>query len=332
MMEGAGGAAIANLRIRDGRRVNLPQDYLYPAFHRPNLTLLTGAEVIGLTMDGTRVTGITFVREGQTRTVGASSRVILSAGAINTPKILMLSGIGDEAELKTHGIETRVKLPGVGRNFQDHVLVAGCVWEYNEALAPANNLAEATFFWKSDSSLDTPDLQPFQIEVPYASEVTGAQFQPPAGSWSIAPGLVRPQSRGRVHLTSSDPKAMARVDARFLSEPADLKAVLRGIELCREIGNSDVMKPFVKREVMPGPLDAGAMQDFAKNAAGTYFHESCTCKMGRDEMSVVDGRLSVYGVEGLSIGDASIMPRVSTGNTMAPTVVIGERMADILLA
>jgi choline dehydrogenase len=212
------------------------------------------------------------------------------------------------------------------------VLVAGCIWEYNEALPPANNAAEATFFWKSDGALDTPDLQPFQIEVPYASEVTGPQFKPPAGAWSISPGLVRPRSRGRVHLASADPAAKARVDARFLSDPADLKAVLRGIELCREIGNSAAMKPFVKREVMPGALDAKTMQEFARNAAGTYFHESCTCKMGRDEMSVVDGRLSVRGVDGLSIADASVMPRVATGNTMAPTVIIGERMASLLLA
>ena len=332
LMEGAGGAALANVRIRDGRRVNLPQSYLYGALKRPNITLLTGAEVTSLVLEGSRVTGVNFIKDGQPQTAQASSRVVLSAGAINTPKILMLSGIGEEAELKSHGIDAAVSLPGVGQNFQDHVLVAGCVWEYNEPLAPANNLAEATFFWKSDSSLDTPDLQPFQIEVPYASEVTGPQFSPPAGAWTIAPGLVRPKSRGRVHLASSNPADAARVDARFLSDPADLTAILRGIELCREIGNSEPMKEFVKREVMPGSLSAAEMAEFAKNAAGTYFHESCTCKMGTDEMSVVDGRLSVRGVENLSIADASVMPRVSTGNTMAPTVIIGERMVDILTA
>ena len=332
MMEGSGGAAIANLRIRNNRRVNLPQDYLYAALRKPNLTLLTGAEVVNLKMEGTKVTGVTFVKDGQTQTVQASSRVILSSGAINTPKILMLSGIGDENELNTHGINVRVKLPGVGRNFQDHVLVAGCIWEYNTPLPPANNLAEATFFWKSDGSLDTPDLQPFQIEVPYTSEVTGPAYKPPAGAWSIAPGLVRPKSRGRVYLASADAKTPARVDARFLSDSADVKALIRGIELCREIGNSSVMKPYAKREVMPGALDAKSMVEFLKNAAGTYFHESGSCKMGRDEMSVVDAKLSVNGVEGLSIADASIMPRVSTGNTMAPTVIIGERMADILLS
>ncbi|WP_349630643.1 GMC family oxidoreductase N-terminal domain-containing protein [Bradyrhizobium sp. KB893862 SZCCT0404] len=332
MMEGAGGVAIANLRIKDGRRRNLPSDYLYGVLAKPNITLMTGAEVTSLVLNGSKVIGVNFNRDGVAQTVAAAKQVILCAGAINTPKILMLSGIGDPQELSKHGIKTAVGLPGVGRNFQDHVLVAGCIWEYNTPLPPANNLAEATFFWKSDSALDTPDLQPFQIEVPYASEVTGKQFDLVPGAWSIAPGLVRPKSRGRVTLASANPADKAKVDGAFLSHPDDVKALLRGIELCREIGAAPAMKEFVKREIMPGKLDAAAMTDFLRNAAGTYFHESCTCKMGRDDMSVVDGKLKVHGVQGLSIADASIMPRVSTGNTMAPTVVIGERMADILVS
>jgi len=332
MMEGAGGVAIANLRIKDGRRRNLPSDYLYGVLAKPNITLLTGAQVTGLAMSGSKVTGVNFIKDGAVQAVSAAKRVILCAGAINTPKILMLSGIGDASELGKHGLKTVVALPGVGRNFQDHVLVAGCIWEYNNPLPPANNLAEATFFWKSDSALDTPDLQPFQIEVPYASEVTGKQFDVVPGAWSIAPGLVRPKSRGRVTLTSANPADRAKIDGAFLSHADDVTALLRGIELCREIGNAPAMKEFVKREIMPGKLDKSAMTDFLRNAAGTYFHQSCTCKMGRDDMSVVDARLRVRGVEGLSIADASIMPRVSTGNTMASTVVIGERMADILLS
>jgi len=332
MMEGAGGVAIANLRIKDGQRRNLPSDYLYGVLAKPNVTLQTGAEVVRLVLNGSKVTGVEFVKDGVVQTVTAAKQVILCAGAINSPKILMLSGIGDPQELGKHGIKPAVALPGVGRNFQDHVLVAGCIWEYNNPLPPANNLAEATFFWKSDSALDTPDLQPFQIEVPYTSEVTSKQFDVAPGAWSIAPGLVRPKSRGRVTLASANPFDKAKVDGAFLSHPDDVAALLRGIELCREIGNAPALKEFVKREIMPGKLDKAAMTDFLRNAAGTYFHESCTCKMGRDEMSVVDGKLRVRGVEGLSIADASIMPRVSTGNTMAPTVVIGERMADILLS
>lgn len=331
MMEGAGGAALANMRIRDGRRRNVAADYLYQALRRPNITLLTGAEVQRLVMKGNRVKGVTFVRNGKLHTVTAARRVVLSAGAINTPKILMQSGIGDPAELKRHGIRAVVASRGVGRNFQDHVLVGGCIWEYNKAIPPANNVAEATFFWKSDASLQTPDLQPFQIEVPFASEVTTKEFNPPPAAWTLAPGLVRPKSRGRVTLASSNPADKAIIDGAFLTHPDDVKALLRGIELCREIGNSEAMKPYVKREVMPGHQPGEERANFLRNAAGTYFHESCTCKMGRDDMSVVDGRLSVRGVQGLSIADASVMPTVSTGNTMAPTIIIGERMADILL-
>ena len=331
MMEGEGGAALANVRIKDGMRRNLPSDYLWEVLKRPNITLLTGATVHQLQLSGTSVTGLTFEKDGKLHSVQANKRVVLSAGAINTPKILMQSGIGPAAHLKEVGVKTVHDLPGVGQNFQDHILAAGCVWEYNSPLPPKNSAAEATFFWKSDSTLDTPDLQPFQIEVPYASEVHGPAFSVPANSWSIAPGLVRPKSRGEIRLTGADPSAPVTIDGGFLKEEGDLTALLRCIELCREIGNSAALGEFVKREVMPGPLKGDALKDFARNAAGTYFHQSCTCKMGKDAMAVVDGSLSVHGIEGLSIADASVMPRVSTGNTMAPTVIIGERMADILI-
>jgi choline dehydrogenase len=333
LMEGDGGCAIANVRIKDGQRLNVPSAYLWEALKRPNITLLTGAHVQRLDLDGTTVTGVTFTKNGQTHSVQASSRVILSAGAMNTPKILMQSGIGSAAHLADHGIAVKSDLKGVGQNFQDHILAAGVVFEYPDgaALPPHNSAAEATFFWKSDASLDTPDLQPFQIEVPFASEVTGPQYAPPASSWSIAPGLVRPESRGQVTLTGANPEDPVQINANFLSEARDMKALVHCIELCREIGHSDAMSEFVKREVMPGALTGGDMKNFASNAAGTYYHESCTAKMGTDDMSVVNGQLSVYGIENLSIADASIMPRVTTGNTMAPTVIIGERMADILL-
>lgn len=331
MMEGEGGAALANVRIKDGMRRNIPSDYLWETLKQPNITLLTGATVHRIELDGTTVTGVTFEKDGEVMTVGANERVVLSAGAINTPKILMQSGIGPAAHLGEVGVEVKHDLPGVGQNFQDHILAAGCVWEYNTPLPPKNSAAEATFFWKSDSSLDTPDLQPFQIEVPYVSEVHGGAYEVPAGTWTIAPGIVRPQSTGEVKLTGANPEDPVSIDGGFLKEEADLTALTRCIELCREIGNSSPMAEFVKREVMPGALSGEDLKDFARNAAGTYFHESCTCKMGTDEMSVVNGSLSVYGIEKLSIADASAMPRVSTGNTMASTVIIGERMADILI-
>jgi choline dehydrogenase len=153
-----------------------------------------------------------------------------------------------------------------------------------------------------------------------------------ASAWTLAPGLARPDSRGEVLLASADPFAAPLVHANFLAEPSDLQAMVRCVELCREIGNAAGCAPFRRREVFPGPLKGAALQDFVRNAAGTYFHQSGTAKMGRasDRAAVVDGQLRVFGIEGLRVADASIMPSIATGNTMAPTVVIAERAAEIL--
>ena len=212
----------------------------------------------------------------------------------------------------------------------DHILLGGCLWEYNTPEAPRNNLAECTFFWKSDSKLASPDLQPFQIEIPFTSEATAKQYQVPQAAWSIAPGLVQPKSRGHLELQSADPHDRLKIHANFLSDPADVKALVRAVELCREIGNQAELRAYAKREVMPGPLSPKQMESFVRDAALTYWHETGTCKMGRDQMAVVDSQLRVYGIDGLRVADGSIMPRVTTGNTMAPCMIIGERMAEIL--
>jgi choline dehydrogenase len=330
-MERAGGCGMPNILVKGGnRRVSMATAYIYPKLSQPNLTLVLGAHVNRLRMSGKRVTGVEFVRDGEVESAEAAREVILSLGAINTPKVLMLSGIGDEAELKRHGIATVEHLAGVGKNFQDHILVAGCVWEYPTPEPPRNNSAEFTFFCKSDPGLPAPDLQPVIEECPFASEVTAKQYDVPVGAasaWTLAPGLVRPQSRGHIALASDRLGDPALIHANFLSHEADMKALLRCVEICREIGNSPDLKSFSRREVMPGPLKGKDLEEFIRNASGTYFHQSCTAKMGRDQMSVVDGSLKVYGIDGLRIADASVMPRISTGNTMAPSVVIGERAA-----
>lgn len=330
MMEGPGGAAVANLCVKDGRRRNVPSHYLYPIMDQANLTILTQALVHKLTLDGKKVTGVEVEWDGQVRKIGAAREVVLSTGAINTPRILMLSGIGDAAELKRLGIPVVANLPGVGRNFQDHTMVAACMWEPPEGLPPRNNSAEATFFWKSDPKLDTPDLQPFQIEIPFSSEITSKRAVPTA--WTIGPGIVRPKSRGHLRLKSSDPRGDVEVHANVLEHPDDMAAMRKAVALCREIGNSAPMKPFVKREVMPGPIKGKELDNFIRDAAVSYFHATCTAKMGTDKMSVVDAKLRVYGIENLRIADGSIMPRITTGNTMAPCVIIGERLSEILLA
>jgi len=296
---------------------------------RPNLTVLTHALVTKLTLEGKRATGVEIALNGKLERFTAGREVVLSLGAMHTPKVLMLSGIGDEAELQRLGIPVVQHLPGVGQNFQDHFAV-GCMWEYQEPLAPRNNGGEATFFWKSNPGLDTPDLQTCQVEVPLCSAETGAKFNPPAASWTLYAGVVRPKSRGQIRLTGPNPDDPIQIEANTLSHPDDLKAAIVHVELCREIGNSPALRPFTKREVMPGNLRGASLEDFIRDAASTYHHQTCTAKMGRDSMSVVDSQLKVYGIENLRIADGSIMPRVTTGNTMAPCIIIGERAAEIL--
>ncbi|WP_338664106.1 GMC family oxidoreductase N-terminal domain-containing protein [Pararoseomonas sp. SCSIO 73927] len=328
MMESDGGAAISDMLVRNGRRNSLYRAYLHPWLDRPNLTVLTGAQVRRVVFDGRRASGVEILHGGEVTVVGAGSEVVLSLGAIQTPKVLMLSGIGDRAELERFGIPVLQHLPGVGRNFQDHVSF-GCTWEYEEPIAPRNSGSEATMYWKSRPDLDAPDLLFCQVEFPVPSERTAARGVPVHG-WTMFAGLAHPTSRGRLRLRSADPLAAPVVDANFLSDPADVTTARACIELCRALGNARAFRPFVRGEVMPGELEDEALDLYARDAAVTYWHQSCTAKMGRDGMSVVDATLRVYGVDGLRVADASIMPRVTTGNTQAPCAIIGERAAEMV--
>jgi choline dehydrogenase len=329
MMEGDGGASIMDLRVRDGMRQSVFRSYAFPYMDRPNLTVLSHALVTRIVMSGKQASGVEIVHDGKVQRIAAGAEVVLSLGAIHTPKVLVLSGIGDQTELQRLGIAVVQHLPGVGENFQDHVGF-GCVWEYPEPLAPRNNMAEATFFWKSDPNLDTPDLHTCQGEMPMSTAETATQFSPPAGSWSLFAGLARPKSRGRIRLTGANPGDPIEIEASTLAHPDDMKAAIACVELCREIGNSGPLSPFVKREVMPSNLKGAALENFIRDAASSYWHQTCTAKMGHDAMAVVDGSLKVHGIDNLRIADGSIMPRITTGNTMAPCVVVGERAAEIL--
>jgi choline dehydrogenase len=176
----------------------------------------------------------------------------------------------------------------------------------------------------------SPDVQACLGEFPLSSAENAARFSLPESVWSLFAGVVRPKSRGHLRLTGTSPLDPIEIEANLLSHPDDLKAARACVDLCREIGNSAALRPFTKREVMPGNLKGAALDDFLRDAALTNWHETCTAKMGRDPMSVVDGHLHVYGVTHLRVADGSILPRVTTGNTMAPCVIIGERAAEIL--
>src|SRR6195256_4397343 len=245
MMEGAGGCSIMDVRIRDGKRQSVFRSYTFPYMDRPNLTVLTHALVTRITFEGKRATGVECIHNGKTHRIGAGLEVVLSLGAIHTPKVLMQSGIGDEVELKRFGIPLVQHLPGVGQNFQDHAAI-GCIWEYQKLLAPRNSGGEATFFWKSDPSLDTPDIQTCLGEIPFTSSEMLTRFKPPAGSWTMFGGIVRPKSRGRIRLTGPNPTDQVQIESNLMSHPDDLKAAIACVQLCREIGNSDALRPFTK--------------------------------------------------------------------------------------
>ncbi len=324
------GVGYFNFTVKNGQRFSVVDGYLRPALSRPNLFVMTHAETDRVVFEGSRCTGIEFRHEGQLKRATATAEVILSAGVIGSPRILLLSGIGPEQDLQQLGIPVVANLKGVGRNLQDHPLLAGLVYECQGSLPPLrNNGAEATLWWKSDSRLLGPDIQPVFIEFPLASPELAWRL-PSNQCYTISPSVVRPTSRGTVKLKSSNPTTAPVIDVNFLSRDADVKAMLCAVELCREIGASDAFRAFRAREVMPGRLCQADMIEFIRNSVSTYFHPTSTCKMGHTPMCVVDHELKVHGIDGLRIADASIMPNVTSGNTNAPSIMIGEKAFDLI--
>jgi len=328
MMEGHGGCAFTDVLIRNGRRHSLFRAFTYPYLDRPNLTVLTGTQVTRVVTERGKAVGVEVLREGQMLRIDASREVVLSMGAIQTPALLMRSGIGDEADLRPLGIPVLQHLPGVGQNLQDHVSF-GCIWEYRNPIPPRNSGSEATLYWRSDAALAGPDLLFCQVEFPVPSAETMIRGMLPHG-WTMFAGLAQPKSRGRVRLQTADPLCPPRLELNTLSDPDDMKVAIACVELCRRLGNARAFAPLVTREVMPGPLQGREMERFVRDAAVTYWHQTCSAKMGRDAMSVVDSQLRVYGVDRLRVADGSVLPRITTGNTMAPCALVGEKAARAL--
>lgn len=329
IMEGAGGCSTIELITKDGKRQSIFRSYTFPYMDRPNLTVLTGALVTRIRLEEKRATGVEVAYRGQTVHLTATDEVILSVGALQTPKLLMQSGIGDRAELERFGIPVVQHLPGVGQHLQDHATYS-CIWEFVEPLVERPFLSQATFSWKSRPDIDTPDLSAVLGELPFTSPENTARFAPSPNCWTLVLSLFQPKSRGRVYLTGANPTDGLRIELNTLSHPDDMGAVLAGIARCRMLGNSAALRSYARQEIMPGNLEGPELENFLRDAAISDWHQTSTAKMGRDELSVVDNNLNVYGIDRLRIADASIMPRVIAGNTMAPCVVIGERAGDIL--
>jgi choline dehydrogenase len=325
MMEGPGGAAYFNLRIRAGQRQSIFRSYTFPLMNQPNLTVLPGTLVTRVLFEQGAAIGIECLLEGRPHRFHASQEVVLSLGAVHTPKVLMQSGVGDAQMLASLGIPLVQHLPGVGANFQDHIMVSSCVWEYPQPVSPHGNGGEATLFATSAPRLESPDIQLLQIQFPVVTPELAARHSVPAASWGIFPALLRPYSVGRLRLAGPNPQDPMLIDSQILADPADLTALRHCVELAREVGNADSLRSFVKREVMPMPLVPTALDNFIRDGVTTIWHQSCTARMGNDPMAVVDSRLKVYGVDRLRIADASIFPRVPLANTMAPSVIVGEQ-------
>ena len=330
LMEADGGAAVTDVLIRAGRRQSVYQSYVHPHLHRTNLTVLTHAVVRRITFQGARATGVEIDHRGSISRIEAGVEVVLSLGAINTPKVLLHSGIGNADELRPLGIPIVAHLPGVGQNLQDHLGI-DCVFASPETVAPRNNLSESVFFLTMTPEVPAPEFFVCQSEIPKATPENADRYGLPESGWTLFGAVSHPASRGQVTLTGPDPACPVRIEANSLSHPDDMRMAIAGMQRMREIGAATALRPFVKREAMPGRLTNSEMDGYIRDAGCSYWHEVGTAKMGRDEMSVVDSRLRVHGIDGLRVADGSIMPRLTTSNTMAPCVVIGERAADAIL-
>jgi len=328
MMEAKNGCAIANVRATGGERLNSFDSYIRPVLERKNLTVLTEAMVDRLVIEKGRAVGVDVVLQGRTQRFTASQQVVLSTGAINTPRILMQSGIGNEVELKQLGIPVVQHLPGVGENLQDHLVIPS-VFEFYDEMPARSNGSEAMLYAASNPDLDSPDIFICQGEFPFASPEVAQKGMPEYG-WSLVAGLAQPKNRGRVKLRSADRSDPILIELNCLSDPEDLIVARAAVELSRDIGSADALRALTKRQVYPGTAYEGNLDLYVREGAVSLWHQTCTAKMGTDSMSVVDGKLRVYGIEGLMIADGSVFPRIPSGNTMAPCVVVGERAAQIL--
>ncbi len=323
------GVSYMQLNVKDGRRQSTAVAYLRPVMGSPGLTVVTGARAQRLLLDGTRCTGVEWERDGRLERAGAGE-VIVSAGTIASPALLLHSGIGPGEELRALGIEVVADLPGVGRNLHDHI-VSPVIFTGEREIpppAPGASPSETHLFWRSRSGLPAPDMQPINFSLPmYLPDMQG-----PAAGFTLAAGMIRPASRGSIRLSGADAGDELIIDPRTFSSASDLDVLVAALELCREIGAAPALREWGARERFPGPQVASPAQlrDYARRTVLTYHHQVGTCKMGIDEHAVVDETLRVRGIDGLRVADASIMPAVTSGNTNAPAIMIGERVADFV--
>jgi choline dehydrogenase len=321
------GAAWNQLAIAGGRRASSATAYLSAAHGRPNLTVITGALALGLAFEGTRCVGAEVWASDEARPFRAR-QTVLCAGAIDTPRLMMLSGLGDPDTLTRLGLRVKIPSPHVGRHLQDHPLCGIVHAGARPLTASAYNHGEAIIFAHSAGAGPAPDLQIMAVDVPFSTAETGPG---PAGGFSMVPCLMTPESRGAVTLAGTDPRAPAVIDPNYLGEHGDMDRFVAAMRLAREIGAQAALAPWSAGERLPGP---GAASDadlraFARKAVTPFYHPVGTCRMGPEGDGVVDNRLRVHGVEGLRIADASIMPVIPNAMPNAAVAAVALRAARI---
>jgi choline dehydrogenase len=321
----AEGAAWNEVTILDGARQSAADAYLRPALDRPNLTVITGALVHGLAISGGRCAGVHFERAGELQHAEADGEVVLCAGAIGSPHLLMLSGVGPADELRAQDLSVAVDLPGVGANLADHPL-GFVVYSAARPLPGAgSSTASVVAAVRTDPGLTTPNLHIVFSDIPLAPPEMQGQ-----SGFTIGFALLSPRSRGSVTLASADPRTAPAIDPGLLSDVRDVDDMLAGLGVARAVGNSRAMSSWRKEEVLPGAAVQDGIQLQQSGSVGTYFHSVGTCRMGTDSSAVVDLQLRVHGVDGLRVVDASIMPSLPAANTNATVLAIAERAAAII--
>ncbi|KNC67577.1 choline dehydrogenase [Pseudoalteromonas ardens] len=342
-----------HMTVKDGRRCSASRAYLDPVKGRDNLTIVTGALVHKVLLEGKRAVGVEYQCKGKIHSVSAERRVILSAGPIGSPHLLQLSGIGDQAALQAAGVEVKHHLPGVGKNLQDHLEfyfqykckqpitlngkldwfskgLIGARWLLNKSGLGATNHFESCAFIRSKTGVEWPDLQyhflPAAIRYDGKSAFDGHGFQ-------VHIGHNKPKSRGEVTLKSADPTQAPKIQFNYLAHQDDIEGFRACVRLTREIIEQPAFDVYRDGEIQPGKdVQSDAEIDaFVRQAVESAYHPSCSCKMGEDDMAVVDSNTQVHGIDGLNVVDSSIFPTIPNGNLNAPTIMVAEKAADLIL-
>lgn len=338
---------------QEGERCSAARAFLTPVMDRPNLTVITEAHATRILFQGKRAAGVRYRKNDEGHEITANKEVIVSAGAFQSPQLLMLSGIGPREELRSYGIEPRHELPGVGQNLQDHIDYVTAItspsreplglslrgsWQMLKALSDyrrfrtgklTSNVAEAGGFLRSDPGANAPDLQ-LHFAVALLDD-HGRKLHPGHG-YSCHVCLLQPKSRGRVGLQSANPMAAPLIDPGFLTDEEDVERLVRGFRLMREILSAPALMPYRGRDIYAaGARTDEEIRQVLRRRADTVYHPVGTCSMGRGDAAVVDHELKVHGVDGLRVVDASVMPNIVSGNTNAPAIMIGEKASDMIL-